>query len=125
MKVMIVGNKGQLGSDSEKVLGNYEILGVDLAELDMTKLAAVESMVQDFAPDVILNCAAFTRVDACETQKELAWTVNVKGPQNLAVCARKHDSRLMHVSTDYVFDGIREIPLPYVENDKPRPRSHY
>ena len=125
MKVMIVGNKGQLGSDSEKVLGNYEILGVDLAELDMTKLAAVETMVRDFAPDVILNCAAFTRVDACETQKELAWAVNVKGPQNLAVCARKYDSRLLHVSTDYVFDGIREIPLPYVENDEPRPRSHY
>jgi dTDP-4-dehydrorhamnose reductase len=126
MKIMIVGNKGQLGSDSEKVLGNnYEILGVDLAELDMTNLAAVESMVQDFAPDIILNCAAYTQVDNCEIEKELAWSVNVKGPENLAVCVRKHDGRLIHVSTDYVFDGAREIPLPYVENDEPRPLSYY
>jgi len=126
MKVMIVGNKGQLGSDSEKVLGNnYEILGVDLAELDMTNLAAVETMVRDFVPDVILNCAAYTQVDNCETEKELAWSVNVKGPENLAVCARKHDGRLIHVSTDYVFDGAREIPLPYAENDEPGPLSYY
>ncbi len=126
MKIMIVGNKGQLGSDSEKVLGkNYEILAVDLPELDMTKLAAVETMVRDFAPDVILNCAAYTLVDKCETEKQLAWDVNVKGPENLAVCAQKHGGRLIHVSTDYVFDGTREIPLPYMENDETNPLSYY
>jgi len=126
MKIMIVGNKGQLGSDSEKVLAeNYEILAVDLPELDMTNLAAVETMVRDFAPDVILNCAAYTLVDKCETEKQLAWDVNVKGPENLALGAQKHGGRLIHVSTDYVFDGTRQIPLPYMENDETRPLSYY
>jgi dTDP-4-dehydrorhamnose reductase len=126
MKIMIVGNKGQLGSDAEKVLAeNYEILAVDLPELDMTNLAAVEALVRDFAPDIILNCAAYTQVDNCETEKQLAWNVNVKGPENLAVCARKYGGRLIHVSTDYVFDGTREIPRPYLENDETRPLSYY
>ena len=126
MKIMIVGNKGQLGSDSEKVLDkNYEIFAVDLPELDMTNLAAVETMVRDFVPDVILNCAAYTQVDRCETEKKLAWDVNVKGPENLALCARKHGGQLIHVSTDYVFDGMKKIPMPYMENDEPRPLSYY
>ncbi|MFC1489427.1 dTDP-4-dehydrorhamnose reductase [Thermodesulfobacteriota bacterium] len=126
MKIMIVGNKGQLGSDSEKVLAeNYEIFAVDLPELDMTNLAAVETMVRDFVPDVILNCAAYTQVDRCEIEKQLAWDVNVKGPENLAVCARKYGGQLIHVSTDYVFDGMKKIPQPYMENDETHPLSYY
>lgn len=123
---MIVGNKGQLGSDSEKVLGQkYQTLAVDLPEFDITNLAAVETAVQAFTPDVILNCAAYTLVDKCETEKHLAWDVNVKGPENLALCVRKHGGQLIHISTDYVFDGTREIPRPYMENDEPRPLSYY
>ena len=126
MKIMIAGNKGQLGSDSEKLLGpDHEILGIDLDELDITDLAAVQRMVKDFSPHVILNCAAYTLVDKCEVEQELAWNVNVIGPKNLALSVGKYGGRLIHISTDYIFDGRKEIPLPYVEEDAPNPINYY
>ena len=101
MKIMITGNKGQLGSDSEKLLGtDHEVLGIDLDELDITDLAAVQRMVKDFSPHVILNCAAYTLVDKCEVEQELAWNVNVIGPRNLALSVGKYGGRLIHISTE-------------------------
>jgi len=126
MKIMIAGNKGQLGSDSEIVLGtNHEVLGIDLEELDITNLSEVQRMVKDFSPHVILNCAAYTLVDNCETEKELAWRVNVIGPKNLALSVGKCGGRFIHISTDYVFDGRKKIPQPYVEEDAPNPINYY
>ena len=126
MKILITGDKGQLGADCTKVLGKtHEILGVDINEVDITKLPDVELLVQQFRPDIIVNCAAYTRVDDCEIEKGLAWKANVTGAENLAKCVNKHGGRLIHISTDYVFDGRKKVPEPYVETDVPNPVSYY
>ncbi len=126
MKIMITGNKGQLGHDCVNVLGKFhEILGVDLEDLDITDPMATETMIHEFSPTVIINCAAHTNVDGCETETDLACAVNVNGPENLALSAQKYGACLIHVSTDYVFDGRKKLPHPYVEDDAPQPLSYY
>ncbi len=126
MKILITGAKGQLGKDCQQVLQtNHALRSVDLDELDIADARAVDIMVHDFGPDIILNCAAFTDVDACETQREPAWKVNVLGPENLAQSAQNHNARLIHISTDYVFSGRKKVPQPYVEKDAPDPISYY
>lgn len=126
MEILITGSKGQLGSDAVKVLGRFhETMAVDLEELDITNPEDVEAMVRDFRPDVILNCAAFTNVDACETQRDIAWKVNVEGPRNLALSVKKNGGLLIHISTDYVFSGEKPPPEAYLEDDKPGPISFY
>jgi dTDP-4-dehydrorhamnose reductase len=123
---MITGDKGQLGADCKKVLGEtHEILGVDIDEVDITKLPDIELLVQKFTPNIIVNCAAYTRVDDCEIEKELSWHANVTGAENLAKCVDKHGGCLIHISTDYVFDGRKKVPEPYVETDVPNPVSYY
>ena len=126
MKILITGGKGQLGNDCQRVLQeSHTLRSIDLDELDITDARAVDTMVHDFGPDIILNCAAFTNVDACETQRESAWQVNVIGPRNLAQSADHHNARLVHISTDYVFSGRKKVPQPYVEKDVPNPISNY
>jgi len=126
MKILITGDKGQLGTDCVSVLSEtQEIFGVDIDDVDITKLPDVEALFRQFVPNVIINCAAYTRVDNCETEKESAWKANVTGPQNLALSAAKYGSLLIHVSTDYVFDGRKKVPEPYVETDPPNPISYY
>lgn len=126
MKIMITGGSGQLGYDCGKVLGDsFDILLAGREDLDITAHLEVDKKVREYAPDVIINCAAYTLVDNCETQKKLAFEVNVKGPENLAKSIEKHGGKLIHISTDYVFDGKRKVPDPYVEDDKPAPVSSY
>lgn len=126
MRVMVAGGGGQLGSDCTQVFQKkHDVLSVDLEDIDITICPDLEKMVQDFLPEIIVNCAAYTLVDNCETAKELAWQVNVKGSQNLALCARKYGVRLIHISTDYVFDGLKKVPEPYFEDDRPCPVSYY
>ena len=126
MNIMIAGNKGQLGSDCEKLLGtDHTLWAVDLDQLDITNLADVEKGVKAFSPNWILNCAAYTLVDLCETEKKPAWNVNVVGPKNLASAAKKYGSRLLHISTDYVFDGSKSLPAGYIEDDEPNPKNYY
>jgi dTDP-4-dehydrorhamnose reductase len=126
MRIMITGHKGQLGHDCVDVLGeSYEILGVDLEDLDITDPKAVEAMIHEFSPGVIVNCAAHTNVDGCETETDLACAVNVNGPENLASSAQKHGAWIIHISTDYVFDGRKRLPEPYVEDETPHPLSYY
>jgi dTDP-4-dehydrorhamnose reductase len=126
MKIMITGARGQLGADSVRVLNEiHEVVAVDHEELDITRLSDVETMVKDFTPDIILNCAAYTQVDNCETDKEPAWKINVTGTKNLAQSVAKHGGRLIHISTDYVFDGGKKVPEPYLEEDEPHPLSYY
>lgn len=137
MKLMITGSHGQLGNElisclksgrSEigaipAALAGCEILAVDVDELDITRLDAVRAMISAERPDVIINCAAMTNVDGCETALETAFRVNALGVRNLAVCAEETGAKLIHVSTDYVFagDGTR----PYLEWDKTDPQSVY
>lgn len=126
MKIMITGAKGQLGADCKYVLRKpYELMAVGRDELDITNASDVDALVKKFMPDIIINCAAYTKVDQCENERELAWKVNVTGPQNLALSAKKYGSSLIHVSTDYVFDGQKKVPDPYVETDQTNPISNY
>ena len=126
MKILITGDKGQLGADCTKVLGKtHEILGVDIDKVDIAKLPDIDLLVQQFTPNIIINCAAYTRVDDCEIEKESAWHANVTGAENLAKCVDKHGGCLIHISTDYVFDGRKKVPDPYVETDVPNPVSYY
>lgn len=126
MKIMILGGKGQLGSDCTAVLNEtHEVMSVDLDELDITDVSEAEAVVRDFGADVMVNCAAFTRVNECETEKELACKINVDGPKNLAAAAKKQGAQLIHISTDYVFDGRKKVPEPYWETDEPNPISYY
>jgi dTDP-4-dehydrorhamnose reductase len=126
MKILICGGKGQLGSDCTRVLSRkYDVASMGSKELDITDPAAVHQAVEEIAPDLILNCAAFTKVDECETKKDLAWGVNAEGPKNLALISGSLGLRLIHISTDYVFDGRKKVPEPYTEADDPNPLSYY
>jgi len=126
MKILVAGGKGQLGTDCVRVFREtHEVLAIDLDELDITRLADLEALVKKFMPNIIINCAAYTQVDSCETEKDLAWNVNVIGTENLVKCVEKHGSRLIHISTDYVFDGSKRVPESYVETDEPNPVSCY
>jgi dTDP-4-dehydrorhamnose reductase len=126
MKILVTGGKGQLGTDCVRVFREtHEVLAIDLDELDITRRADLEALVQKFMPNIIINCAAYTQVDNCEIEKNLAWNVNVTGTENLVRCLEKQGGRLIHISTDYVFDGRKKIPEPYVEKDQPNPVSYY
>lgn len=126
MRILITGARGQLGVDCRRVLeGAHTVTGLDLPELDIADAGAVAGAVDALRPEVILNCAAYTRVDAAETDRDACRRTNADGPRILAEACRAADVRLIHLSTDYVFDGRREPPLPYVETDRPAPPSWY
>lgn len=137
MKILITGCHGQLGNELISILKsgkseigpmpsaleNAEICAVDIDTLDISDATAVKSLVAAEKCDVIINCAAMTNVDGCESDYETAFKVNAMGVRNLAMAAKSVDAKLIHVSTDYVFagDGVR----PYVEWDKVDPQSAY
>ncbi|HNR14105.1 MAG TPA: dTDP-4-dehydrorhamnose reductase, partial [Thermodesulfobacteriota bacterium] len=126
MKILITGSTGQLGTDCTAVFSvEHQVTPLSEQELDITDSAAVHRAIRAAKPEVVLNCAAFTRVDACESEIEQTWKINVEGPVILARSIKEAGGRLVHISTDYVFDGTREIPLPYVEDDTPGPLSRY
>ena len=125
-KLIITGCNGQLGRAMNKELegnGEYELVNTDVAELDITNLDEVIAFVEKEKPYAIVNCAAYTAVDACEVNVELAYKINAIGPRNLAIAAEKSGARLVHVSTDYVFGGDGD--RPYTEFDAPAPKSMY
>lgn len=126
MNILITGGNGQLGKDCENVFSqNHKVTSLDIEDIDITDFIKLDTSITDIKPDVIINCAAFTNVDACETQKEAAWAVNVTGPENLARCAKNHGARIIHISSDYVFDGGKKPPDTYVETDPTGPLSFY
>ncbi|RMF56108.1 MAG: dTDP-4-dehydrorhamnose reductase [Calditrichaeota bacterium] len=135
-RVLITGANGLLGQKLVQVLAEeYQVLatarqpepvisveGIQYLPLDITDMSRCKELTMEFKPDVILNAAAFTHVDACEEQKELCWKVNVKGVENLALCARKNMAQLVHFSTDYIFKGTDG---PYPEEAYPEPLGYY
>ena len=126
MNILITGSKGQLGNDCERVFSaSHALTCLDIDELDIGDSGSVNQTADRIRPEVIINCAAFTQVDACETQPETAWRVNATGPENLARWARTNGALLVHISTDYVFDGKKTPPETYVETDAPAPLSGY
>jgi dTDP-4-dehydrorhamnose reductase len=123
---LITGSYGQLGSDLQRVLADTpadEVRAVDVDSLDITDAAAVDAAVADFRPEVLVNAAAYTAVDAAESDEQLAYAVNATGPAVLAGALARHGGRLVHVSTDYVFAG--DADRPYEVDDEPNPRSAY
>ncbi|MCU1788931.1 dTDP-4-dehydrorhamnose reductase [Pectobacterium polaris] len=124
MKILLTGANGQLGRCfQERLPEEWEILATDAAELDITDLAHIEKVVSTFQPDAIVNAAAYTAVDKAESEPELAEKINTAGPENLAIVASKQGIRLVHVSTDYVFDG--NATEPYNEDSATNPLSVY
>lgn len=125
MKVIITGAKGQLGSDLVEFAkaGGIEVAPFSSAELDITDKAAVMEKVGELKPAVIINCGAYTKVDLAEKEEAKAYAVNRDGPANLADAAVSVKAVLVHVSTDFVFDGTR--PHPYTERDEPNPLGVY
>lgn len=126
MKIAITGGTGQLGSECSRVLrARYDICSLSSRDLDITNQEMVAAVLGQLSPGIIINCSAFTNVDACESEPERAWQVNVDGPRNLARYCSANKAMLIHISTDYVFDGSKKPPEPYVEDDMPRPLSRY
>ncbi|NVJ60883.1 MAG: dTDP-4-dehydrorhamnose reductase [Gammaproteobacteria bacterium] len=124
LKVAVTGANGQLGYQlAQKLADKVTLLALDRAALDIANNAQVEETLSTFAPDVIINGAAYTAVDKAEQEPELAKGINETGPQNLAKVATKLGAVLIHVSTDYVFDGQNDTP--YVETDSTNPQSTY
>ena len=123
MRILLIGSTGQLAQDIHRVFQKEKVVGLSHADLEIRDPEAVERAVQNARPEVIINTAAFHRVDACEDQAEQAFAVNAVGTANLARSASRAGAALVHFSTDYVFDGAKSSP--YVETDSPRPLSLY
>ena len=124
MKVIIVGSNGQLGKElARQFRSRYELLLFDIPSLDITNYRAVESLISDAKPDVVINGAAYTNVEKAEEDEDYAFRVNALGAQNLALACKKSQAKLVHISTDYVFDGT--ATTPYEEFDSPNPLSVY
>ena len=135
-RILIVGSNGMLG---QSLCGfylqqnNIRLLGcsiedkslvndLDYIQCDVTKRNEVKKTILDFYPDYIINASAYTNVDKSETERELAWKINVKGIEYIAEAARILDARIIHISTDYIFDGKEG---PYAEDEKPNPLGYY
>jgi dTDP-4-dehydrorhamnose reductase len=124
LKILVTGSEGQLGSDLLKILPErHEVLGCDIQDWDITDLRIALENVERIRPDVIVNAAAYTDVDGCELNPDLAYRVNTLGAHNLAIAGRKVGAVMVHVSTDFVFDGKKGSP--YLEFDPPHPLSVY
>lgn len=123
MRFLITGHRGQLGTALQTVLGDQELLGVDLPEHDITDPAAIAQTLVEFQPDVVIHAAAMTHVDGCEQNPDLAFRVNALGTQNIALACERNDAVMVHISTNDVFDGT--LGRPYYEWDMPSPQSVY
>lgn len=148
MRFLVTGAGGQLGRDLVDVLGgsvprggrsgsrpasgpshrgktapDCEVVGADHGRLDVSDRAQVAQAFEDLRPDVVVHCAAWTAVDACEADPDRAFAVNALGTRNVAEAARRHRAHVVYLSTDYVFDGTSQ--RPYVEWDPPNPLSVY
>lgn len=137
LKILLTGANGLLGQKTTEVFAretDQELLLTDLAEkaeeprkysyvsLDITNKERVKKTVKEYKPDIIINAAAYTNVDGCETERELSWRVNVDAVKNLIIASRYYSSKIIHVSTDYIFDGVYG---GYDENATPNPLSFY
>ncbi len=125
-KLIVTGANGQLGrAINLQYAGSseYELVNTDVDELDITDIDKVMSFTRSIQPYAIINCAAYTAVEACETQEDLAFRINAIGPRNLSIAASETGAKLMHVSTDYVFDG--NGTRPYRETDAVGPQGAY
>ena len=123
MKILITGAYGMLGSDLREVLISHELILTGSKDLDITDENKVYQFISEKSPDIVINAAAYTAVDNCETHYNDEYAVNSLGPKYLAIACKNKNIPLIHISTDYVFEGNKKIPL--VDEDKIGPRTVY
>lgn len=126
MKILLTGSNGQLGTEIYKQLKNndkYNVIPTDRHNLNILDFNEVDKFISDVNPDVVINCAAHTAVDLCETDIDNAYKINALGPRNIAITCEKIQAKFVQVSTDYVFDGTGN--RPYREDDTTCPNSIY
>ena len=124
MKILIIGSGGRLGAAlTREYRDKFDVVGFNHAQLDLANFEQVREKVTALDFDVLINCAAFTNVDLCETQRAQAFQINAEAPRVLAEICRDKKAKLIHFSTDYVFDG--EKREPYTEDDMAKPISFY
>ena len=125
MKVLVTGVKGQLGHDvmNELALRGIEGFGVDVEEMDITDRTACETVISQEKPDAVIHCAAYTAVDAAEDNADLCRRINGEGTRNVAQACKEADTKLMYISTDYVFDG--QGTRPWEPDDERHPLNVY
>ncbi len=125
-KIIITGCNGQLGRAlNQELAGNkeYDLVNTDVAELDITNIDQVLKMAREVKPYAIINCAAHTNVNACETDVDNAYRINAIGPRNLSIAATDVKAKMVQISTDYVFEG--NASKPYIEFDTTNPQGMY
>lgn len=124
MRILIFGAEGQLGSELCRVLGaHHDLVPLSHRDADVTDLNLLVNLTGRIKPEVIINAAAYTDVDGCESDRDKAFLVNAIGARNAAIAARRAGARIVHISTDYVFDG--EKNGAYAEHDHPNPINVY
>ena len=124
MKILITGANGLLGHELSSILKGHTIL-LSHSQLDISDPESVNKQIDSSSPDIIINSAAYTQVDACETNYDLAFKSNAIGPKNLAIKCKQLGIPLIHISTDYVFEGNEKKNSPLVEDDKLGPKTVY
>ncbi len=133
MKILVTGINGLVGNALDGLLSetNHNTLntsrtldGIAQEKLDITSVSEIDKIFDDFKPDAVINSAAMADVDLCEDEKEQCWDVNVNGIKNLIRVCKRYDAHLVHISTDYIFDGTKEGGL-YTEEDTPNPQGYY
>lgn len=123
MKFLITGAQGQLGQALQKAFSDHEVIPAAHQDLDITRLDDVRDFLKSHPVDWVLNAAAYNSVDLAETDRDAAYQGNVIGPKSLAIAAHERQVPILHVSSDYVFDGL--AGRPYTERDSPNPSSAY
>jgi len=124
MKILVLGHKGMLGSDLMlRLAAAHDVTGLDIGDFDITAGDDCARVIAEYSPKVVINAAAYTNVDGCEADRERCFAVNAGGVKNMALACRGRGIRIVHFSTDYIFDGRKKTP--YVETDPPAPLNVY
>ena len=123
MRILITGGTGMLGRTLVRRLSGHEVRAPGSRELDVTSMPAVTEVISGWRPQVVIHCAAFTKVDACETEAKSAFAINGNGSAHVAIACQRAGARLIAISTDYVFQG--DLDRPYHEQDATGPRTVY